>query len=49
MANRPDIVIINKKYKPCILIDVAAPADINVMQMEAEKELKYESLCIEIQ
>jgi len=33
----------------CILIDVAIPADRNVMQKEADKELKYKRLCIEIQ
>jgi hypothetical protein len=48
-ANRPDITIKNKKEKTCILINVAMPADRNVMQKEAEKKLKYKSLCIEIQ
>jgi hypothetical protein len=31
------------------LIDMAIPADRNVVQKEAEKKLKYKSLCIEIQ
>ena len=35
--------------KTCILVDVAIPADRNVVQKEAEKKLKYKSLCIEIQ
>jgi len=48
-ANRPDIIIKNKKEKICTLIDVVIPADRNVVQKEAEKKLKYESLCIEIQ
>jgi hypothetical protein len=48
-ANRPDIKIKNKKEKTCTLIDVAIPADRNVVQKEAEKKLKYKSLCIEIQ
>ena len=48
-ANRPDIIIKNKKEKTCALIDVAIPADRNVVQKEAEKKLKYKSLCIEIQ
>jgi len=48
-ANRPDIIIINKKEKTCTPIDVAIPADRNVVQKEAEKKLKYKSLCIEIQ
>ena len=47
--NRPDIIIKNKKEKTCTLIDVAIPADRNVVQKEAEKKLKYKSLCIEIQ
>ena len=48
-ANRPDIIIKNKKEKTCTLIDVAIPADRNAVQKEAEKKLKYKSLCIEIQ
>jgi len=35
--------------KSCTLIDVAIPADRNVVQKEAEKNLKYKSLCMEIQ
>ena len=46
-ANRPDIIIKNEKEKICI--DVAIPADRNVPQKEAEKKLKYKSLCIQIQ
>ena len=48
-ANRPDIIIQNKKEKTCTSIDVAIPADRNAVQKEAEKKLKYKSLCIEIQ
>jgi len=48
-ANRPDIIIKNKKDKTCTLIDVTIPADRNVVQKEAEKKLKYKILCIEIQ
>jgi hypothetical protein len=47
--NRPDIIIKNRKEKTRILIDVAIPADRNITQKEAEKKLKYRSLCIEIQ
>jgi len=44
-ANRPNIIIKNKKKeKICALIDVAIPADRNVVQKEAEKKLKYKSL-----
>ena len=48
-ANRPDITIKNKKEKTCTPIDVATPAERNVVQKEAEKKLKYETLCIETQ
>ena len=48
-ANRPDLIIKNKTEKTCTLIDVAIPADRNVVQKEAEKKLKYNSLCIEMQ
>jgi len=47
-ANRPDIITKNKKEKTCTLIDMAIPADRNAVQKEAEKKLKYKSLCIEI-
>jgi len=38
--NRPDMIIKNRKEKTCTLIDVAIPADRNVVQKEAEKKLK---------
>jgi hypothetical protein len=47
MANRSDIVIKNKKEKKCLHIDVVIPADRNVIQKDAEKKLKYNSLCTE--
>ena len=47
-ANRLDIIIKNKKEKTCTLIDVAIPPDRNVVQKEAEKKIKYKSLCMEI-
>jgi len=49
IANRPDIIIKNKKEKTCTLIDVAILADRNDVQKEAEKKSKYKSLSIEIQ
>jgi hypothetical protein len=48
-ANRPDIITKNNEEKTCTLIDVAIPADRNAVQKEAEKNLKYKSLCIEMQ
>ena len=41
-ANRPDIIIKNKKDKTCTLIDVAIPADRNFVQKEAGKEVKIQ-------
>jgi hypothetical protein len=38
----------NNKEKTCTLIDVAIPADRNVVRKETEKKLKYKSLCVEI-
>jgi hypothetical protein len=43
LANRPDIIIKNKKDKTCLLIDVAIPSDKNAIQKEAEKKLKYKN------
>jgi len=36
-ANRPDIIIKNQKEKTCTLIDVAVPADRNVVQKKRKK------------
>jgi hypothetical protein len=36
-ANRTDVIIKNKKEKTRTLIDVAIPADRNVMQIKREK------------
>jgi hypothetical protein len=47
LANRPDIIIKNKKDKICSLIDVAIPSDRNLIQ-ESEKKLKYKNLRTEI-
>ena len=47
MANRPDIIIRNRKEEMCILISVAIQMDRNVIQKKAEN--KYKSLCTEIQ
>ena len=47
-VNRPDVIIKNKKEKTFILTEVAIPIHGNVVQKEAEKKLKYKSLCIDI-
>jgi hypothetical protein len=49
LANRPDIIIKNKKDKICLLMDVAIPSDRNVIQKVSEKKLKYKNLSTEIQ
>jgi len=36
-SNRPDIIIKNKKEKTCTLIDVAIPADRNVVQRKRKR------------
>jgi len=41
-ANRSDIIIKNKKEKTCTLIDVAIPADRNVVQKGSGKEVKIQ-------
>jgi len=46
--NRPDIII-KTKQKKNILMDVTIPAERNIVQKEAKKKLKYQSLCLEIQ
>jgi hypothetical protein len=46
LANRPDIIIKNKKDETCLLIDVAIPSDKNIIQKEAEKKLKFKNLSI---
>ena len=48
-GNRPNIIIKNKKEETCTLIYVVIPADRNVVQKEVEKDLKYKSLCVEMQ
>jgi hypothetical protein len=49
LANRPDIIIKNKKDIICLLIDVAIPSGRNVIQKESEKKLKLKNLSTEIQ
>jgi len=44
--NKPDRIITNKKEETCILIDVAIPAERNIVQKEPEKKIKCKSLCI---
>ena len=47
-ANRPDIVIKDKRERRCKIIDVAIPSDNNTFEKEAEKLPKYKDPEIEI-
>ena len=47
-ARRPDIIVINKKGRKGIIIDIAVPADVRVGEKEREKEEKYQDLKREI-
>ena len=48
-ANRPDIIIKDKKQNNCLLIDMSVPSDRNISSKEFEKKYKYKDLEIEIQ
>ena len=48
LANRPDVVIHDRKSKTCMLIDASVPDDKNIALKEAEKISKYKDLEIEI-
>jgi hypothetical protein len=39
LANKPDIILKNKRDKTCSLIDMAMSFDRNVIQKQAEKKL----------
>ena len=47
-ARRPDIVVIDKKERVCIIVDIAVPADRRVEEKEQEKLEKYQDLKREI-
>ena len=48
-AHRPDIVVHDSLERSAILIDVVIPADVNIVDKEWEKILKYVDLCLELQ
>lgn len=47
-ANRPDIIVHNKKDKLCLLIDIVIPMDHNKVVKENDKLTKYKNLGINI-
>ena len=48
-ANRPDIVLTNKKDKTCLLIDMTIPLDTNTSVKTMEKIDKCKDLEIEVE
>ena len=48
-ANRPDIIVKDRKAKTCLLIDMSVPSDQNVPVKTFDKLSKYKDLEIEIQ
>ena len=48
-ANRPDIVLKNKKDKTCLLIDMTIPLDTNTSVKTTEKLTEYKDLEIEVE
>ena len=43
-ARRPDLILIDKKAKSCVIIDVAIPGDCRIREKEIEKIEKYQNL-----
>ncbi|KAL1276939.1 hypothetical protein QQF64_023612 [Cirrhinus molitorella] len=48
LANRPDIVMHDRKEKTCLLIIISVPDDTNIMLKETEKISKNKDLEFEI-
>ena len=46
---KPDIVVIKKEKKECIIIDLAVPGDQNITAKEQGKITKYHDLRIEVE
>ena len=47
-VRRPDIIVIDKKERKGLIIDIAVPADVRVEKKEREKVEKYQDLKREI-
>ena len=43
-TRRPDLILVNKKVKSCVIIDVAVPDDCRIREKEIEKVEKYQNL-----
>ena len=47
-ARRPNVILVDKKGKSCIIVDIAVPGDCIVREKELEKIEKYQNLKIEL-
>ena len=47
-ARKPDIAVVNKNERSCVIIDIALPEDIKVSKKEREKIERYQELKREI-
>ena len=43
-ARRPDLILVDKKTKSCVIIDVAIPGDCRIREKEIKKIEKYQNL-----
>ena len=43
-ARRPELILVYKKPKSCVIIDVAVPDDCRIREKETEKIEKYRNL-----
>ena len=43
-ARRPNLILVDKKLKSCIIIDVTVPGDCRIREKEIEKIEKYQDL-----
>ena len=43
-ARKPDLILVDKNIKSCVIIDVAIPGDCRIREKEIEKIEKYQNL-----
>ena len=43
-ARRPDLILVDKKAKSCVIIDFAVPGDCRIREKEMKKIQKYQNL-----
>ena len=48
-ADRPDVVVVDKKERSCKIIDFAVPRDSRIEEKESDKIEKYQDLGRELQ